>query len=358
MKKVACVCVALVAGVLWSAETAQSASAAKPVQSAKSNNPGKMTLAEACERITEVIQKPEIMGDITSQLSAEDQNAFMIEINKAIKTMPGSNESKTAKFLVVEREALLAAKKGNLQPMVATMFATVTLESLTVLADRYAEDLFNREADASKKFTDEQFTEIASSTVKEVAKRCEGLVDSAPRDVLAVYLFEKSSNGTIPDLEDRLLEIAISDPQIRAVAKNEWLAEAKSKDGPKFDSLLAAADAGRAPNVDVTLQLAGPQVLSALVSDLAMGVMDSNGQQIMPITQGENPSERGITTPGQAQAVADAAMSSATKPRTADPLSPWNPSYSRSQVEEAKKKLEPEPGPTPGPEPKPYQYQD
>jgi len=318
----------------------------------------KVPIEEIRDKVAEVIKNPERMGEFTAQLSAADQNTFMIEVNKAVASMPGSNEARTAKFLVIEREALLAAEKGNLQPMVATMFSTVPLEALTVLADRYADDLFNRQADATKSFTDEQFTEIAASTVKEVSKKVEGLPDSAPRNVLAVYLFEKSSSWSIPDLEDRLLEIAISDPAIRSVAKNEWLPAAKGEGADRFSAMLAYADAGRAPNVDVTLKIAGPQMLTAMLNDLSMGVMDSNGQQIMPITLGENPSEKGITTPGPAAAAAAAA--SEAKPLSANPLVPWNPQYSRSQVEDAqqKAKSESEPEPKPGPEPKPYQYQD
>jgi len=293
----------------------------------------KLSLAEARDQISAIVADPEKMGEVMQQLSAEDQNTFLAEVNKAIAVLPGSNEAKSAKFLTIDREALLNSKKGNLQPLVATMFATVPLESLTVLAERYGDDLFNRAADATKTFTDEQFTEIAASTVGEVAKVCEGLPDSAPRDTLAVYLFERASNWSIPDLEDTLLEAAISDVQVRQTAKSEWLSAAKGTGSDRFSALLGYAEAGRAANVDVVLQLAGPQVLAAQLSDLAQGVMDVNGQQIMPITQGENPSERGLVTPGQAQAVTTAAQDS--KPITANPLAPWNPEYSRKEVQDA-----------------------
>ena len=303
----------------------------------------KLTLEEAVEKISEVISEPEKMGDVMKQLSADDQNAFLVEVNKAIVNMPGSNEAKTAKYLAVEREALLSAKKGNLQSLVATMFSTVTLESLTVLAERYGDDLFNRAADATKTFTDEQFVEIASSTVSEVRKECEALNDAAPRGALAVYLFERSSNGSPVDIEDRLLEVAISDPQVRSVAKNEWLAAAKGTGSDRFSALLGYAEAGRAPNVDVALRIAGPQMMTALLIDLGNCVTDSKGNRIYPITQGEYPSERGLTTIGAGEA-AGAGMS--IRPMTGDPTKPWNPGYSRS---DAKEKSE---------EAKQYPYQD
>lgn len=292
----------------------------------------KLTLAEAREQITAAVNDPEKMGEIMKQLSAEDQQAFMVEVNKAISALPGSNEAKTAKSLSVNREGLVNAQKGNLQALVAKMFSSVSLESLTVLAERYGEDLFNRAADATKTFTDEQFTEIASSTVGEVKKECEGLPDAAPRDTLAIYLFERASNGSIPDLEDRLLEIAISDPQLRAVAKNEWLASANGTGPDRFSALLGYAEAGRAANVDVVLRIAGPQMLTAQLNDLAQGVMDASGRQIMPLTQGEYPSEHGLVTPGQAAAVT--AEAQGAKPISALPV-PWNPQYSRKDVEEA-----------------------
>jgi len=322
MKHIALVLVALFVGLLSAEEAA------------------KMTLDEAKEQLTSVVNDPEKVAEIMKQLSASDQNAFLAEVNKAIAAMPGSNEAKTAKFLVVDREALLNAQKGNLQALVATMFVSVPLEGLTVLAERYGDDLFNRAADATKTFTDEQFTEIASSTVGEIAKKCEGLPDAPPRDTLAVYLFERASNGSIPDLEDRLLEVAISDPQVRTMAKNEWLAEANGTGSERFSSMLGYAEAGRAPNADVTLVLAGPQVLAAQLSDLGQCVTDSSGRQIMPMTVGENPTERGTVTPGQAAAVTASAGSQVPK---TDGIVPWNPALSRSQVQAIKEEIKKHP---------------
>ena len=292
----------------------------------------KYTLAEASEQIAAVVANPEKMGDVTRKLSAAEQLNFLIAVNKAVKNMPGSNELKTAKYLQLEREAMLAAKAGNLQKLVAVMFRTVPLESLTVLAERYSEDLFNRAADATKTFTDEQFTEIASSTVGEIHKACEGMPDAGPRDVLAIYLFGKASNGSPVDLEDILLNM-IPDPEVRELAKNEWLPAAHSSSASgsgddRFSSMLAYADAGRAPNTDVTTTLAGPQVIIGVLTDLGNCVTDSNGDRINPITVGENPGDREKNAGGAAEAAENALSSS--RPVTDNPNAPWNPERSRS----------------------------
>ena len=118
-----------------------------------------MTLADARGKIGDVIADPASMTSIMQQLSAEDQTAFLADVNAAIAKMPGSTDEKTQKFLDVDTAALKGAKEGNLPTLVAEVFATVPPNSLTVINERFAADLFNRAADPSKTYTDERYLE-------------------------------------------------------------------------------------------------------------------------------------------------------------------------------------------------------
>jgi len=95
----------------------------------------KMTLTEARAEIGKCIANPAKMTSVVKQLSAQDQIAFLAEVNRAISEMPGSPESKAATYLDVNRAAVRAADAGNKTAMIAEVFATVPLEVLTVLVE-------------------------------------------------------------------------------------------------------------------------------------------------------------------------------------------------------------------------------
>ena len=124
-----------------------------------------MTLADARGKIGDVIADPASITAVMKQLSAADQTAYLAEVNAAISKMPGSTDEKTQKFLDVDTAALKGAKEGNLTALVAEVFATVPPNSLTVINERFAQDLFNRKADPSKTYTDEQYTAISKSVL-------------------------------------------------------------------------------------------------------------------------------------------------------------------------------------------------
>lgn len=227
-----------------------------------------MSLSSARQKIDEVIEDASVMTEIMAALSAEDQVKFLSEVNAAISRMPGSSEARTAALLNIDSAALRAAKSGNLSNLVAEVFATATIESLPVLSERFAEDLFNREASQRDKFTDEQFIKVAKETMGVVNARTESVDSGDVRSAFAALMFIRSANS---DSEVIFKSLADAMPEkSREVAAQEWLPEALGKDGKEasYDALFAVANGGVVPDVVKTLEIAGPQFQAVLLSDL------------------------------------------------------------------------------------------
>ena len=226
-------------------------------------------LADARGRIARAIENPNVMTELMKGLSAEDQKQFLADVNKAISDMPGSVEEKTALFLNANSAAMRAADEGNLKTLVAEVFATVPPESLTVIAERFAIDLFNRDAGGAGKYTDEQFTKIATDTMKVVNQRTAETDNGSARSAFAIIMFVRASNGSIPELSDALIDTMEHD-DAKDMARKEWIPSALGKDGRTqgYEPLLASADAGRRPDPDFVLVIAGPQHLESVLGDL------------------------------------------------------------------------------------------
>ena len=228
-----------------------------------------ISLAEARGRIDRAIENPKVMEVTMKGLSAEDQKQFLADVNKAICDMPGSVEEKTALFLNANSAALRSAAEGNMTTLVAEVFATVPPESLTVIAERFAIDLFNRDAGGAGKYTDQQFTQIATETMKAVNERTAETDNGSARSAFAIIMFIRASNSTIPELADALIDTLQHD-DAKDMAKSEWIPSALGKDGRTqgYEPLLASADAGRRPDTEFVLIIAGPQHLESVLGDL------------------------------------------------------------------------------------------
>lgn len=226
-----------------------------------------VALAEARAGIGDVISKPAQMTVVMNQLSAADQASFLAEVNSAIAKMPASNEEKTAKFLDVNAAALKGAKKGNLANLLAEVFATVPLESLTVVNERFAADLFNRSANPTRTITDAQFTDIAKNLFKKVQERNGTSDEAAVRNTFAILMLLRASNGTPQSLRDTLVA-EMTDAEARKLAQDEWISPAMGIGQEKtYDPMLGASDAGSAPSPEVVLQLANAQSMESLLAD-------------------------------------------------------------------------------------------
>lgn len=234
------------------------------------------TLAEARGNIDKAISDPNVMGELTKGLSAEDQKQFLSDVNKAIGDMPASAEEKAAKYLNANKAAVKAASKENKTAMLAEVFATVPPEALTVINERFASDLFNRAADPKVTYTDEQYTAIALEAMQKINERTAETENPSVRSTFAILMFVRASNGTPADLVDKLVA-TLKDPDAQQLAKDDWIPPALGKDNetPDYEPLLGAADAGRRPDFKQVFIIAGPQYLDALLADL-------NGKQTDP----------------------------------------------------------------------------
>ncbi len=276
---------------------------AAPQAAAKPDGAKTLPLAEARQKIDGVVDGSESIASLIKQLSAEDQLTFLGDVNKAVSKMPASVEEKTAKHLNLNHAALKAVKgSGNVAALLAEVFATVPPEALTVINERFASDLFNRATDPRVTYTDAQFTDIALKIMETVNKRTAETDNASTRSAFAILMLLRASNGTPADLEDKLIA-TLPNADARELAKSEWIPSALGKDGRElgYEPILASADAGRRPDFDFVLVIAGPQLLDALLQDI--GGKNVDGQSFMrtrsPVLDAvQNPLEQQIPTLG------------------------------------------------------------
>ena len=276
---------------------------AAPQAAAKSDGVKTLPLAEARQKIDGVVDGSESIASLIKQLSAEDQLTFLGDVNKAVSKMPASVEEKTAKHLNLNHAALKAVKgSGNVAALLAEVFATVPPEALTVINERFASDLFNRATDPKVTYTDAQFTDIALKIMETVNKRTAETDNASTRSAFAILMLLRASNGTPADLEDKLIA-TLPNADARELAKSEWIPSALGKDGRElgYEPILASADAGRRPDFDFVLVIAGPQLLDALLQDI--GGKNVDGLSFMrtrsPVLDAAlNPLEQQIPTLG------------------------------------------------------------
>ena len=245
-----------------------------------------VSLADARAKIGDVVSDPAALTSLIKQLSAGDQKTFLADVNEAISKMPGSNESKAATFLNANRAALKGVQKsGNVATLLAEVFATVPVEALTVINERFASDLFNRGADPSMTFTDEQYTKLAQDVMTKIAERNASADDAAVRDAFAILMFVRASNGTPADLSSKLLDYIPEGS--REVAKTDWLPSALAEE-KSYEPMLGAANAGQAPNLSSVVRIAGPQMLDAMLFDLNNGMVNASGYPTTAMMDAQN----------------------------------------------------------------------
>lgn len=226
-----------------------------------------ISIQEARSQIGAAIGDPAKMTEIVKSLSSSDQVQFLADVNTAIDKMPGSIEAKTAKYLNANRAALKGASKGNHSALIAETFATVPLEALTVINERFAADLFNRAANPGG-YTDEQFTKIATSLQSKVNNRVSGVENAAQRGAFAALMMVRASNGSPADLADKLLETLPEGS--REPAAKEWIPAAMGSEGQEqsYEPILASGGAARPPIYRETLIFAGPQLPETMLGYL------------------------------------------------------------------------------------------
>jgi len=226
-----------------------------------------MPRSEWHAKVGECAQNPTLLKQTIAQLSDEDQVAFVAEVNEAISKMPGSDEVKAAAFLDANRAAVSGASPENRTAVLAEVFATVPPEHLTVINESFASDLFNRNANPSKTFTDAEYSSVAKTAMAAIVARCATAENSAVRDTFAALMFERASGGSPSDLRDTL--VAELPAESQETAKSEWIPAAMGEGREKtYDPMLGVSGAGEEPNHAAVLQLAGPQIGQALLADM------------------------------------------------------------------------------------------
>jgi len=289
---------------------------------------GKLSLADACSKHAEAaINSPESMKAVMAQLSSADQKAFLAYLNNAIKNRPGSVEERTMLYLSVNMAAMQSANAGNLSTLLAETYATVEPEALTVINERFAQDLFNRAADPSKVYTDAKFTAIAKGVMETVVERNKTADNAGVRNAFAILMFLRASNGTSEALQATLIE-TMNDPQAQRLAKTEWIPAAMAAGADKtYEPMLGAADAGLSPVV--VISSAPPASMNTLLAVLNdeesadnVGLGGSN-------TSGASGTEFTTTAKGNDLAIH-------RLPRTQNENLPWNNNYRRGDADEHK----------------------
>ena len=218
-------------------------------------------------KVGDSAQNPAVLKETIGQLSAADQTAFLAEVNAAIAKMPGSDEVRAAKFVDANRAAVSGATKENRSAVLAEVFATVPPEYLTVINENFASDLFNRNANPSRPFTDEEFMELSTNTMATITARCATAENAAVRGAFAALMFERASGGSPAGLRDALIATLPAGSQ--ETAKSEWFPAAMGEGREKtYDPMLGVSEAGEEPNHAAVLQLTAPQNGQALLADL------------------------------------------------------------------------------------------
>ena len=228
-----------------------------------------LSFADASGKIADIVANPSLMGETISQLSTQDAAAFLSRVNAAIADLPDKSEAKVAKFMEVNAAALKNVKPEDRSTILAETFATVPTEALAVINEQFAANLLNRDADPANPVSDADMAKFAKEVVAKTQARTSDMSDANVRNAFAIVTMLRSANGKPETLRDELVGM-ISDPAARETAKNEWIPAALGEGQEKsYDAMLAASDAGEMPDVKTVLQIAGPQGMDALLSDLS-----------------------------------------------------------------------------------------
>lgn len=267
-----------------------------------------MSLAEARGKVDAVIADPSQMTAVMQQLSAADQKSLVANVNEAVSKI-GSAEEQSAKIVNISRAALKGAAKGNakdLEALVAEIYATAPVESLCALNESLAKDVFNRAADPSKTYTDEQYSNIAKSLVSAVNSRVAGSDDADVRGGFASLMMIRASNGSPKSLAD---DLASTLGDSADIAKNEWFPEAL-RSPANYDPMLAGTTVEKAPDARIVTALAGAQRNEAMLSGFYQGAVGTSVNVIEGF--------------GDISNIPSSDSDLYTRPRTMEDL-PWNP---------------------------------
>jgi len=226
-----------------------------------------LSKAEWQAKVGDCANNPSAMKATIAQIPASEQADFVAKVNEAIAKKPGSSESKAADFYAANKAAVAGATDKS--SVLAEVYATVPVEYLTDINERFATELFSRNANPEKPVSDEAFVDLATKALAVVNKRCESAEDPGVRQAFAALMFVRASGGSPEGLTDTFVS-QMTDSKAKESA-GAWISEAMGADGKdaSYDNMLASANAGEEPDHSVVLQMTGPsEVMDALLADL------------------------------------------------------------------------------------------
>ena len=210
---------------------------------------------------------PNALKDTISQLSSEDETAFLAEVNAAIDKMPGSAESKAARFLAANRASVAGAGAADRAAVLAEVYATVPPEALTVINEEFAKNEFARPST----MTDAEFTGIVEQTMQKITQRTATAEAGAVRAGFAGLMFIRTAGSATDAVTDAV--VASMPAESQGDAKSSWFPSALGKDGgsASYDPMLGAAQAGDEPNHAIVVDINQPQTVDSMLADLQAG---------------------------------------------------------------------------------------
>ena len=226
-----------------------------------------MPRSEWHAKVGDCAQDPNMLKETISQLSSADKTAFLAEVNAAIDKMPGSADVKAAKFLAANRAAVAGAGAADRADVLAEVYATVPPEALTVINEEFAKNEFARPATMS----DEEYTNIVAQTMTKITQRTASAESGSVRAGFAGLMFIRAAGGAADATTDAVVSSLPSD--VQGDAKSSWYPSALAEN-PSYDPMLAPAQAGDEPNPQVVLDIAAPQQIESMLTDLQTGKTD------------------------------------------------------------------------------------
>lgn len=231
---------------------------------------GALTLSEAGAKLAEAAENSDTMASVMKELSAGDQVKFLKSVNSAIDAMPVSDAQKTAKFIAANKAALKNAADGNVKALLAEVFATSSVKSLTEINEQFAKELFNRNADAAHPVSDADMKKNAVDCLDAVKARtaASDVSAAAERNALAALMFIRASEGTPADLRKELTD------GLGNAEASEWIAAALGEGEPKtYEPILGESESeggeSGAPVLSAVLSQSTVDTTTAFLGDLS-----------------------------------------------------------------------------------------
>ena len=229
------------------------------------------------------------------------QLRFIKAVNEAIAQMPVSEEAKAQFSANAAKAALESVSKDNVTAAVAEIYATAPLGSLPAVNDVLAKTCFNRNADATKTYSDGEFGKKADQIMSAVSSRVAQDAKSgeeAYRDALAIDMLSKASGGKPSGLADTLADKFVPESD-RAEAKDTWLPDAAKGDYNSFYS-KAGVESDDEPDLSkiVVGTTGASETGASLLASIGSGEETSGGVFSTPLETGFNELQDGLVNDG------------------------------------------------------------